>query len=248
MDLKILKKNKNMNIDYIKSLNYVEYSFSLPINSVFYEKWDEDNLVINDKIINEIASILQVKLNKVIIENSFWNETNNVEVFHGNDSENFIFFDLIRDEFDQCDMCFLGVRLNKKFEKIIFDLMLSLYYKTKGPCSNLEIDFYNQSLFRMVFNEDFYFYKNEKNKMRKLNHHNLMTSMESFDFDYAYVNIDGTVRELTNDEKEYLKEIFHPNDGGRPYIKSSYEQLTPDHKISGFIKIDKLPEDVIFSK
>ena len=62
--------------------------------------------------------------------------------------------------------------------------------------------------------------------------------------DYVYVNKNGTSRELTNDEIDYLSENFHPNDGGRPYIKSSYEQLTPDNKIWGFILRSKIPKNI----
>lgn len=62
--------------------------------------------------------------------------------------------------------------------------------------------------------------------------------------DFVYVSIDGTIRELTNDEIEYLSEDFHPNDGARPYIKSSYEQLTPDNRISGFLLRKNIPNNM----
>jgi hypothetical protein len=64
-------------------------------------------------------------------------------------------------------------------------------------------------------------------------------------FKYIYVELDGNVRELNSDEKEYLSEDFHPNDGARPYIKNSYYQLTPDNKINGFLERNKLPKDII---
>ena len=60
--------------------------------------------------------------------------------------------------------------------------------------------------------------------------------------EFVYVNLDGTIRELTKDEMEYLSEEFHPNDGDRPYIKTSYKQLTPDNKIWGFLKRNEIPE------
>ena len=63
-------------------------------------------------------------------------------------------------------------------------------------------------------------------------------------FEYVYVEIDGTVRELDNWEVEYLETDFEPTDGARPYIKSSYEQLTPDNKILGFILRDDVPENI----
>ena len=54
-------------------------------------------------------------------------------------------------------------------------------------------------------------------------------------FEYVHVEENGTVRELSREEKGYLKETFDPADGARPYIKSRYESKTPDGKIHGFI-------------
>jgi hypothetical protein len=58
---------------------------------------------------------------------------------------------------------------------------------------------------------------------------------------YVYVEDNGRVRSLTSDELAYLNETFHPADGGRPYIKSNYQTLTPDGKMSGFLLRRKLP-------
>lgn len=64
------------------------------------------------------------------------------------------------------------------------------------------------------------------------------------EFEYVYVENDGIVRELDNQEIEYLQTEFEPTDGARPYIKSSYNQLTPDNKISGYIERNKVPKDI----
>lgn len=63
-------------------------------------------------------------------------------------------------------------------------------------------------------------------------------------FEFVYVENDGTVRELDKDEINYLKTDFKPTDGNRPYIKNSFEQLTPDNKLSGFISREKVPSDI----
>ena len=42
--------------------------------------------------------------------------------------------------------------------------------------------------------------------------------------------------ELDEEEKEYLKTRFEPNDGARPYIKTRYKELTPDGKLWGYSK------------
>ena len=63
-------------------------------------------------------------------------------------------------------------------------------------------------------------------------------------FEYVYVENDGTVRELDIEEIGYLQTEFEPTDGARPYVKSSYEQLTPDNKIMGFLHRSKVPENI----
>lgn len=63
-------------------------------------------------------------------------------------------------------------------------------------------------------------------------------------FEYVYVNEDGTVSELNEEDVEYLKAEFSPSDGARPYIKSFYKQLTPDKKISGFILRKRVPKRI----
>lgn len=60
-------------------------------------------------------------------------------------------------------------------------------------------------------------------------------------FPYVYVENEGTVRELDEEEQEYLNEKFHPNDGARPYIKSHYDQLTPDGKLHGYLPRRRVP-------
>lgn len=65
---------------------------------------------------------------------------------------------------------------------------------------------------------------------------------EESGFEYVYVNEDGTVSELNDEDVEYLKTEFSPADCARPYIKSRYKQLTPDKKISGFILRKRVPK------
>ncbi|MGY6647582.1 hypothetical protein [Wenyingzhuangia sp. IMCC45574] len=64
-------------------------------------------------------------------------------------------------------------------------------------------------------------------------------------FEYVYIEVDGTVRELDDEEKNYLNHDFSPADGARPYIKSRYKSLTPDGKIFGFIERRRVPKKII---
>ena len=53
--------------------------------------------------------------------------------------------------------------------------------------------------------------------------------------EFVYVEEDGTVREITLEEAEYLETPFHPADGGRPYIKRGYTARTPSGSLAGFL-------------
>ena len=63
-------------------------------------------------------------------------------------------------------------------------------------------------------------------------------------FEFVYVETDGTVRELYDDEVKYLSETFHPADSGRPYIKSSYTEKDGLGKISGYIRRRRVPKHI----
>jgi len=68
--------------------------------------------------------------------------------------------------------------------------------------------------------------------------------MQSAD-EFVYVNQDGSVRELSRDERKYLSQDFHPGDGGRPYIKTSYESQDGWGSISGFLPRKRVPGQVL---
>jgi hypothetical protein len=54
-------------------------------------------------------------------------------------------------------------------------------------------------------------------------------------FEFVYVNQDGSVRELSPEERAYLSTEFSGGDGGRPYIKMSYRGRDGWGSQSGFI-------------
>ena len=63
--------------------------------------------------------------------------------------------------------------------------------------------------------------------------------------EFVYVNQDGSVRELSPDEREYLAQEFDPGDGGRPYIKSSFASKDGWGSISGFLLRRQVPRQVV---
>ena len=58
----------------------------------------------------------------------------------------------------------------------------------------------------------------------------------------VYVESDGAVRELPEGVRQYLQTPFHPNDGGRPFIKTSLDSLDGWGDASGFFRRTNLPE------
>lgn len=63
--------------------------------------------------------------------------------------------------------------------------------------------------------------------------------------DVVYVNQDGSARELAPDEIAYLATEFEPGDGGRPYVKRTYETVDGWGSLSGFLPRRRLPEHVV---
>jgi len=63
-------------------------------------------------------------------------------------------------------------------------------------------------------------------------------------FKYVYINQDGSARECSNGEREYLSQNFHPADGARPYIKSSYRKRDGWGSQSGFLLRRKVPRRI----
>ena len=58
---------------------------------------------------------------------------------------------------------------------------------------------------------------------------------------YVSVEKDGSARELTAEEEEYLSTPFQGSDSGRPYIKLNYWQRTPDGKMHGYLRRNRVP-------
>src|SRR5580704_11802495 len=56
------------------------------------------------------------------------------------------------------------------------------------------------------------------------------------------VEFDGTVWELTEEEKEAVDTPFHPFDGNRPYIKSGYGEKNGWGRLNGYLLRKDAPE------
>ncbi len=62
--------------------------------------------------------------------------------------------------------------------------------------------------------------------------------------EFVYVEADGSVRELHQQEIDYLNAPFNYNDGARPILKKRYDEKNTDGKISGFILRQRVPRHI----
>lgn len=60
-------------------------------------------------------------------------------------------------------------------------------------------------------------------------------------FEFVHVNHDGSVRELSPEERAYLTAEFSPGDSGRPYVKTFYAGRDGWGSRSGFIRRRAVP-------
>ena len=63
-------------------------------------------------------------------------------------------------------------------------------------------------------------------------------------YPFVHVNGDGTIRELHQAEREYLQTPFSPFDGGRPYVKSSFDARDGWGSVEGFCLRSYVPRGV----
>ena len=74
------------------------------------------------------------------------------------------------------------------------------------------------------------------------------SSSTNIEFQFVYVNQDGSVRELSPNEQIYLSTKFQGGDGGRPYIKANYKSSDGWGSQSGFIERRHVPKHIEIAK
>lgn len=63
-------------------------------------------------------------------------------------------------------------------------------------------------------------------------------------FPLVYVSLDGSVRELSEGEKEHVSQRFMFGDGARPWIKPTYRSLDGWGNLSGYMERRRLPSRI----
>jgi hypothetical protein len=63
-------------------------------------------------------------------------------------------------------------------------------------------------------------------------------------FDYVYVDEDGSVRELTAAEEEFVSAAVFPSGEVDRFIKTKYESATADGRMAGYLQRRRLPRQI----
>jgi hypothetical protein len=63
-------------------------------------------------------------------------------------------------------------------------------------------------------------------------------------FDYVYVDDDGSVRELTTAEEEFLSTAVFPSGEVDRFIKSKYESTTAEGRMAGYLQRRRVPRKI----
>jgi len=63
-------------------------------------------------------------------------------------------------------------------------------------------------------------------------------------YPYVWVTETGAVHELDSEDRTYLETRFHPCDGGRPYVKTSYTTKDGWDSLKGFCPRSQIPKGI----
>lgn len=136
---------------------YVELQFMLPFYEMYFpDTWNDNNLKRNPFELLELCKCLNIKLDTDFLYNEYEsteNKKGNIYIFYSNNNKNFfIYFDFLKDEYDQMAMVLLGVRVKTIDKKRIKDILKKLYFKSTTR-SDFQEDYFNQSLYSVATNQ-----------------------------------------------------------------------------------------------
>jgi hypothetical protein len=130
---------------------YVEISFKMPFYDLYYEgEWDEQIPKQPHELL-ALCNWLQIELNTDLLYETYSPAKigqGDIYILKSPLSEgSFLYFDLLKDPYDQMAMVSIGLRVPTLDLDKIRLILRPLYFKSK-PRSPLEEDYFNQKLWR----------------------------------------------------------------------------------------------------
>lgn len=138
----------------MKKPGFVEVEFVMPIGEMYFpDCWNANNLPRNPFELSELSSALEIIFDPNFILDTYDKlpiERGDAYVFYSSRSKDiFLYFDLLKDKYDQMTMIQLGVRIPTERLPEIRPLIEKLYFKSTTR-SDWQEDYYNQTLWRNV--------------------------------------------------------------------------------------------------
>ena len=134
----------------------MEMEFAMPFYELYFpDTWNDNNLSKNPFELIELSQMLNINIDtdflfKIYDETEF--KKGDVYIFYQNDNiEIFIYFDLLKDEFDQMAMINFGVRVKTEIKYQVKEILKKLYFKSTTR-TDFQEDYFNQSLNRIASN------------------------------------------------------------------------------------------------
>jgi hypothetical protein len=135
---------------------YVEMEFAMPFYEFYFpDTWNDNKLSKKPFELIELAQKLDIVLDTDFLYRMYEEtEYKNGDIYffyQNNNKEIFIYFDLLKDEFDQMAMVNFGVRVETQAKGEIKEILKKLYFKSTTR-SDFQEDYFNQSLNRIATN------------------------------------------------------------------------------------------------
>jgi hypothetical protein len=133
---------------------YIEMEFAIPFYEFYFDaNWGENNIPKNPVELIALSQKLNIILDCDYLFSTY-EETNikegDIYIFYqNNNKEIFMYFDLLKDEYDQMAMVTFGVRVKMEDKREVKDILKQLYFKSTTR-SDFQEDYFNASLNRVA--------------------------------------------------------------------------------------------------
>lgn len=136
--------------------DYVELEFAMPFYEMYFpDTWNDNKLSKNPFELIELSQKLNIILDTDFLYDSYEvtdYKSGDIYLFYqNNNKEIFLYFDLLKDEYDQMAMVNFGVRVKTENKREIKEILKKLYFKSTTR-SDFQEDYFNQSLNRVATN------------------------------------------------------------------------------------------------
>ncbi|WP_282133851.1 hypothetical protein [Cellulophaga baltica] len=132
--------------------DFVEVEFAMPFYEMYYPLLDYD-CEIDPFELKELCNFLSIKLDTELLFNEYEKtkiEEGNIHIYFSEINKDiFIYFDLLKDKYDQMDMVIIGVRIKTDDLTKTREILHNLYFKSTTR-SDIQEDYFNQSLWRVA--------------------------------------------------------------------------------------------------